>query len=140
MPRRSATRRLSSGTSNNGSLTGCGPLPYLDCSDGAAVEERPGANQGLRRVRSTAGPTRLCGLMLSYPFSWLPVIAVISLLVLLSTYLALIALAVMAVLTLALVVALTWLAATMLYALGIAAPTEPPADRAQRQHRGRLPV
>ena len=76
--------------------------------------------------------------MLSYPFSWLPVLAAISVLVLLSTYLALIALAVMVVLALALVVALIWLVATTLYAL--AALTEPPADRTQRQHRGRLPV
>jgi len=78
--------------------------------------------------------------MLSYPFSWLPVLAVFSVLVLLSTYLALIALAVMAVLTLALVVALMWLAATKLYALAIAALSEPGADSPQRQHRGRLPV
>ena len=78
--------------------------------------------------------------MLSYPFSWLPVLAVTSVLVLLSTYLALIALAVMAVLTLALVVAVIWLAATKLYGLVIAALTDPAADRAQRQHRGRLPV
>jgi ABC-type bacteriocin/lantibiotic exporter with double-glycine peptidase domain len=78
--------------------------------------------------------------MLSYSFSWLPVLAVISVRVLLSTYLALIALAVMAVLTLALVVALIWLAATNLYALAIAALAKPRADRTQRQHRGRLPV
>ena len=78
--------------------------------------------------------------MLSYPFSWLPVIAVISVLVLLSTYLVLIVLAVMAVLTLALVVALSWLAATKLYALAIAALTERRADGTQQNHRGRLPV
>ena len=78
--------------------------------------------------------------MLSYPFSWLPVLAVISVLVLLSTHLALIALAVMAVLTLELVIALTWLAGAKLYALAIAALTEQRAAGTQRQHRGRLPV
>ena len=78
--------------------------------------------------------------MLSYPFSWLPVLAVTSVLVLLSTYLALTALAVMAVLTLALVVAVIWLAATKLYTLAIAALTEPRADRTRRRHRGCLPV
>lgn len=78
--------------------------------------------------------------MLSYPFSWLPVLAVISVLVLLSTYLMLIALAVVAVLALALVVALTWLAAAKLYSLAIAALTEQRADGTQRRHRGRLPV
>ena len=78
--------------------------------------------------------------MLSCPFSWLPVLAVVSVLVLLSTYLALIAFAVMAVVTLALVVALIWLAATKLYALAIAALTVSQVDRTQRKHRGRLPA
>lgn len=85
--------------------------------------------------------------MLSYPFSWFPTVVVVGVLVLFSSYLALLAFAIIAVPTLALVVALIGLAAAKLYALArrlaraaVSRPNEVRAGRTQRRHRGRLPA
>jgi hypothetical protein len=85
--------------------------------------------------------------MLRYAFSWLPVVAVTSVLVLFNAWLALLAFALMAVLTLALVVALIGLAGAKVYASAsrharahLSRTTDARSGRAQRQHRDRLSV
>lgn len=57
-------------------------------------------------------------MILAYPFSWLPVALVVTVVVLLNAYLALLALAALALLALATTIALVWLAATELTAYG----------------------